>query len=47
MDKMIRDSNSNAALEGLQVMLTYMKHAPDIKAVTFASHNYLLEKVPT
>ena len=47
LDKIIRDSNMNAALEGLQVMLTYMKHAADIKAVTFASHNYLLEKVAT
>ena len=28
-------------------MLTYVKFAIDIKAVTFASHNYLLEKAPT
>ena len=44
---MIKDSNSVAALEGLQVMHTYVRLALEIKAVTFASHNYLLEKVPT
>jgi len=44
---MIKDSNSVAALEGLQVMHTYVRLALEIKAVTFASHNYILEKVAT
>ena len=44
---MIKDANSIAALEGLQVMHTYVKLALDIKSVTFAAHNYLLEKAPT
>jgi len=47
LDRMITDANSVAAFEGLQVMHTFVKFAPDIKAVTFASHNYLLEKAPT
>jgi len=47
LEKMIQDSNLAAALEGLQVMHTFVKLALDIKAVTFASHNYLLEKAPT
>ena len=44
---MVQDQNSIAALEGFQVMHTYIKLALDIKAVTFAVHNYLLEKAPT
>ena len=44
---MIKDQNSIAVLEGLQVMHTYVKLALDIKNVTFAVHNYLLEKAPT
>lgn len=44
---MIKDTNITASLEGLQVMHTYVRLALDIKAVTFASHNYLLEKAPT
>ena len=47
LEKMIKDTNMTAALEGLSVMNTYVKFAIDIKAVTFASHNYLLEKAPT
>ena len=47
LEKMIQDSNLAAALEGLQVMHTFVKLALDIKNVTFASHNYLLEKAPT
>ena len=47
LEKMIKDANSIAALEGLQVMHTYVKLSLDIKSVTFASHNYLLEKAPT
>ena len=47
LEKMIKDSNSVAALEGLQVMHTYVRLALEIKAVTFATHNFLLEKVPT
>ena len=44
---MIKDANSIASLEGLNVMHSFVKMALDIKAVTFASHNYLLEKAPT
>ena len=44
---MITDANSVASYEGLQVMHTFVKLALDIKAVTFATHNYLLEKAPT
>ena len=44
---MIQDQNTVAALEGYQVMHTYVKLALDIKSVTFAVHNYLLEKAPT
>ena len=47
LEKMIKDSNSVAAYEGLQVMHTFVKFALDVKAVTFASHNYILEKAPT
>ena len=44
---MIKDVNSVAAMEGLQIMHTYVRLALEIKAVTFAAHNYLLEKAPT
>lgn len=47
LEKMIKDGNTVAAQEGLNVMHTYVRLALDIKAVTFASHNYLLEKAPT
>ncbi len=44
---MIKDANLVAALEGLQTMHTFVKLALDIKSVTIASHNYLLENTPT
>jgi hypothetical protein len=42
---MIKDTNLIALQEALNCLLTYVKHAPDIKNVTFACHNYLLEKI--
>lgn len=47
LQKMIMDSNTVNAFEGLQVMHTFVKFALDVKSVTFASHNYILEKAPT
>lgn len=44
---MIQDTNLIAAYEALQCLYTYVKYAVDIKAVAFACHNYLLEKVQT
>lgn len=47
LEKMIKDTNLVAAIEGLQVLHTYAKLSLDIKTVTFNSHNFLLEKIPT
>ena len=44
---MVQDHHSVASYEGLQCMLLFVKKAIDIKDVSFASHNYLLEKVLT
>ena len=44
---MIQDTNLVAAYEALQCLHSYVRFSQDIKAVTFASHNYLLEKVQT
>ena len=42
---MIKDTNLTALNEALNCLHTYVKYAPDIKSVTFACHNYLLEKM--
>lgn len=45
LQEMIKDTNLIALQEALNCLLTYVKHASDIKNVTFACHNYLLEKI--
>jgi len=42
---MIKDSNLTNAYEALQVLHSFVRFAKDIKAVTFSTHNFLLEKV--
>ena len=47
LQQMTEDSNLVAAYEALSCLHSYVRFSHDIKAVTFASHNYLLEKVLT
>ena len=47
LQEMIKDTNLTNAYEALQCLYSYVRFADDIKAITFASHNYLIEKVQT
>ena len=47
LQEMIQDTNLVAAYEALLCLHSYVRFATAIKSVTFASHNYLLEKVQT
>jgi len=47
LQDMIKDSNLIGAYEALTCLHTYVKFALDIKATTFATHNFLLENVQT
>ena len=44
---MIQDSNLVAAYEALNCLHTFVRFGYDIKAVAFATHNHLLEKIQT
>jgi|Laugresu1bdmlbsd_1035121.scaffolds.fasta_scaffold335362_1 hypothetical protein len=44
---MVKDTNLVNAYEALQALYSYVRFAPDIKNVTFATHFFLLEKVQT
>ena len=44
---MIQDTNLIGAHEALQCLYSYVRFSHDIKAVTFATHNFCLEKVQT
>jgi hypothetical protein len=45
LQEMIKDQNLTNAFEALQCLHSYVRFASDIKAVTHATHNFLLEKV--
>lgn len=47
LQEMIKDQNLTNAFEALQCLHSYVRFASDIKAVTHATHNFLLEKVQT
>ena len=47
LQNMIKDSNLIAAYEALLCLNSYVRFSLEIKAVTFACHNFLLEKVQT
>jgi len=42
---MIKDANLTGAYEALNCLHSFVRFADDIKSVTFACHNFLLEKV--
>lgn len=42
---MIKDSNLIAQYEALNCLHAYVRFSKEIKGVTFATHNFLLEKV--
>ena len=45
LEQMIKDTNLTAQYEGLNCLYSYVSHGRDIKAVTFACHSYLLDKI--
>jgi hypothetical protein len=47
LQEMIQDTNLVGAYEALVCLLSYAKYSQSIKAVSFATHNQLLEKLQT
>lgn len=45
LEQIIQDSNLSAQYEGLNTLYVYLKQGQDIKSVSFATHQYLLEKI--
>ena len=47
LQQMIQDSNLVAAYEAMNCLHSFVRFGHDIKAVAFATHNHLLEKIQT